>query len=229
LISDCVVLVEPRHNLAGEELKRYPGKGDTNSFYLYKKKNSGGFLTHSSILNLTSDEVTTNPILRGVWIMRKYLGIPLREPPPVPAFEPDLRSAKSKKEQIEIHKTNKSCAACHVYIDPFGLALEKYDNIGSFREKYKNRREIKVDEELADTAIQGLQDLKEVILEHYKDIYVMNFAEKLLEYLLRRKVENREYYELYNIVNKLKGERYPIKTMLISIIGHSSLVSWRGY
>ena len=43
------------------------------------------------------------------------------------------------RQQVEKHATVASCAVCHVRIDPFGFALEKYDAIGRLRAE-GNRR-----------------------------------------------------------------------------------------
>jgi hypothetical protein len=55
----------------------------------------------------------------------------------VPAVEPDIRGAQTIREQLARHRAVASCAACHAQIDPLGFALENYDVIGGWREKYR--------------------------------------------------------------------------------------------
>ena len=98
----------------------------------------GGLLTHASIHAVTSNGSTTSPVIRGTWMLEKFLGTPAPPPPPdVPAIEPDIRGATTIKEQLAKHRTNASCNSCHRKIDPLGFALENFDVIGGWRENYR--------------------------------------------------------------------------------------------
>ncbi|HEX3134141.1 MAG TPA: DUF1585 domain-containing protein, partial [Planctomycetota bacterium] len=57
-------------------------------------------------------------------------------PPSVPAIEPDTRGAKTIREQLDKHRTQETCSACHAKIDPAGFALEQFDILGSARDQY---------------------------------------------------------------------------------------------
>jgi hypothetical protein len=71
--------------------------------------------------------------------MRKILGQPPQPPPPsVPAVEPDISGATTIRAQLEKHRSDPVCAACHAKIDPAGLALESYDVIGGWRDRYRS-------------------------------------------------------------------------------------------
>ena len=98
----------------------------------------GGLLTQASVLKVTANGTTTSPVLRGAWIMERILGKPPPPPPPgVPAVEPDTRGATTIREQLDKHRTVASCAACHAKIDPPGFALESFDVIGGWRDRYR--------------------------------------------------------------------------------------------
>ncbi|PAW80630.1 MAG: hypothetical protein B9S33_18080 [Pedosphaera sp. Tous-C6FEB] len=98
----------------------------------------GGVLTHASVLKVTANGTTTSPVLRGVWVLDRILGRPVPPPPPnVPAVEPDIRGATSIRDQLAKHRATENCAGCHARIDPPGFALENYDVIGGWREKYR--------------------------------------------------------------------------------------------
>ncbi len=64
-------------------------------------------------------------------------------PPPagVPGIEPDIRGATSIRVQLAKHRDDATCAACHAKIDPPGFALECFDVIGGYRERYRANRE----------------------------------------------------------------------------------------
>ena len=72
-------------------------------------------------------------------MLKNIVGRPVKPPPPnTPAIEPDIRGAKTIREQIAKHRELESCAGCHNRMDPLGLALENYDVIGGWRTKYRS-------------------------------------------------------------------------------------------
>lgn len=99
----------------------------------------GGLLTQASILKLTANGTTTSPVIRGAWVMDKIMGDPPPPPPKsVPAVEPDIRGATTIREQLAKHTKDKSCAACHARFDPVGFALENFDVMGAWRDRYRS-------------------------------------------------------------------------------------------
>ena len=56
----------------------------------------------------------------------------------MPAVEPDTRGATTIREQLAKHRSDTSCAACYASIDPPGFALESFDPVGGFRERYRS-------------------------------------------------------------------------------------------
>lgn len=99
----------------------------------------GGFLTQASVLKVTANGTTTSPVPRGAFVMDRLLGEP-PEPPPssVAAIEPDVRGATTIREQLAKHREDPQCAGCHARIDPPGFALEAFDVIGGYRERYRS-------------------------------------------------------------------------------------------
>jgi hypothetical protein len=97
----------------------------------------GGFMTQASVLKITANGTTTSPVLRGKWIMERILGIDIPPPPPVAAVEPDIRGAVTIRQQLEKHRENASCASCHSKMDPPGFALESFDVMGGWRDRYR--------------------------------------------------------------------------------------------
>jgi hypothetical protein len=98
----------------------------------------GGVLTMASVLKVTANGTTTSPVLRGAWVMDRILGTPPPPPPDnVSAIDPDIRGAKTIREQLAKHRATESCAGCHRLIDPPGFALESFDCIGGWRDHYR--------------------------------------------------------------------------------------------
>lgn len=99
----------------------------------------GGLLTQAAVLKVTANGTTTSPVKRGAWVMRKIMGLPPQPPPPtVPAVEPDISGVTTVREQLEKHRSDPACAGCHAKIDPAGLALESFDVIGGWRDRYRS-------------------------------------------------------------------------------------------
>jgi hypothetical protein len=55
----------------------------------------------------------------------------------VPAVEPDIRGAKTIRDQLVRHRQDPACAGCHARAEPLGFALENYDVIGGWRDRYR--------------------------------------------------------------------------------------------
>lgn len=97
----------------------------------------GGLLTQASVLKVTANGTTTSPVLRGNWIVERILGLRIPPPPPVTAVEPDIRGAVTIREQLAKHRADPSCASCHRKMDPPGFALESFDVLGGWRDRYR--------------------------------------------------------------------------------------------
>jgi hypothetical protein len=93
-----------------------------------------GLLTQPGLMSVLSHPVTTSPVKRGKWVLEQLLCINPPPPPPgveVPPLTPE--EGGSMREQLEEHRQNPECAACHNLMDPIGLGLEHYDAIGRYR------------------------------------------------------------------------------------------------
>lgn len=98
----------------------------------------GGLWTQSAILKVTANGTNTSPVKRGRWVAERLLGIPIPPPPPtVKPIEPDTRGAKTLREQLALHRSDPSCAACHARFDPYGFALESFDVTGGYRKNFR--------------------------------------------------------------------------------------------
>jgi len=115
-------------DIAGDEVRRVALPPGTHR---------GGVLTQGAILKVTANGNTTSPVVRGAWVAERLLGIPAHPPPSgVPAIEPDIRGAKTIREQLAQHRSDPSCASCHRAFDPIGFALENFDPSGKWRTQY---------------------------------------------------------------------------------------------
>jgi len=82
--------------------------------------------------------VANEPVLRGNWVVETLLGEKLPRPPAnVPRLPEDERGNEglTVRQLVAKHTSIPECAVCHVRIDPFGFALERYDPIGRRRDR----------------------------------------------------------------------------------------------
>ena len=98
----------------------------------------GGVWTHSAVMKVTANGTSTSPVKRGVWFAERLLGLHIPPPPPdITPIEPDIRGAKTLREQLELHRNSAACAACHAKFDGYGFALESFDVAGAYRAHYR--------------------------------------------------------------------------------------------
>jgi hypothetical protein len=161
----------------------------------------GGLMTMGSVLKVTADGFDTSPILRGAWVSKSIAGNTLSPPPEnVKAIEPEHgEEATTLREQIEEHKSNKACYACHKSIDPYGFALESFDATGQWRTKYRVKKahkatfqykpkgyydlagEVDPSGEIAKETFTDVFGLKKILLSKHQKI-AYNFIKKFFEY-----------------------------------------------
>ena len=188
----------------------------------------GGVLTMGSVLKVTANGTTTSPITRGVWVLERLLGTPPPKPPAgVQALEPDIRGAKTLKEQFAKHRNDPSCASCHAKIDPPGFALENYDVIGGWREYYrqanwtKGVKEVKGQRYLraadVDTDGRTIEDIKKALLAD-KDQLARALARKLATYATGGAPESGDQSEIEEIVGRIRGKNYGLKSLIQEIV-----------
>ncbi len=192
----------------------------------------GGLLTHASILNLTSNGTTTSPVVRGVFLLDHILGTPAPPPPPdVPPIEPDIRGASTIKQQLAKHREIPQCSSCHQKIDPFGVALENFDVIGGWREKYRalentgGRQPKLIDGKTVESddtipkmgAYQDFEEFRSLLLEH-EELVFHNMAHKLATFALGRTMDFADREDLEHIVAHTRANGGGMKTMLHALV-----------
>jgi hypothetical protein len=170
--------------------------------------NRGGLLGQGSILTVTSYPNRTSVVQRGKWILENLLGAP---PPPPPPEVPNLKphgedgSLLTMRQQMEQHRSNAVCAACHSRMDPLGFALENYDGVGKWRTKDAGHI-IDASGKLPDgTQFDGMPGLKQLLLTSRREDFVQTVAERLLTYALGRGLETYDRPAVRRIVREASG------------------------
>ena len=182
--------------------------------------NRRGLLGKGSILTVTSYPNRTSVVLRGKWILENLLGTP---PPPPPADVPELKAERNGKiltmrEQMEAHRANPVCAACHARMDPIGFALENYDGVGKWRTEEAGTP-IDASGQLPDgTRFEGPAGLTEILLTKYREDFVRTATEKLLTYALGRGVEYYDNPTIRAISREAARDNYRVSSWILAIV-----------
>ena len=190
----------------------------------------GGVLTQASVLKVTANGTTTSPVTRGAWVLRTILGKPPDPPPPdAGAIEPDIRGAKTIREQLDKHRRAPSCASCHVKIDPLGFALENFDVTGGWRDNYRvlsgpnlamtrNGPKVEADATLADgRSFRNIDELKKLLTED-KDQLASALTEKLLIYATGRGLRFADRATVKEIVAHSRARNYGLRSLVHEIV-----------
>jgi Protein of unknown function (DUF1588)/Protein of unknown function (DUF1585) len=200
----------------------------------------GGLLTQGSVLKVTANGTTTSPVVRGVWVVERLLGGHVPPPPPVPAVEPDLTGATTLRQQLARHRNDASCARCHDKIDPAGFALENFDPIGGWRDRYRilpGPRPVIDNPKQKPTQVlykdglpvdptgklptgesfNDIRDLK-ALLKRDPDRVTRCLAEKLLTYGLGRGLGFSDRATVQAIVDRTRANNYGFRSLVHEVV-----------
>lgn len=177
----------------------------------------GGILGQASVLTVSANGIDTSPVVRGVWMLESFLGTPPSPPPPdVEPLDPDTRGAKTIRDQLAKHRSSATCNDCHRKIDPLGFALETYDAIGRWREKYERGPKIDPHGELPDgQSFAGIGELKKILMGR-RELIARSLVEKMLAYSTGRQTVPSDRAEVDRIVDSATGLRDVIELLVQS-------------
>jgi hypothetical protein len=200
----------------------------------------GGLLTQASILKVTANGTTTSPVLRGHWITERILGYETPPQPPVGSVEPDIRGAVTIRQQLAKHRADPSCASCHTRMDPPGFALESFDVMGGWRERYRAVKEgippvpgigmngqrftfhealpVDASGELPDgRAFADIREFKRLLLKDEVTL-ARNLAQQLTIYATGAPIHFSDRPTIERIVERARATDYGVRTIVHEII-----------
>jgi len=230
MLNRCIAEHYQIAGITGEEFRRVP---------LPNGSHRGGVLLQASVLKITANGTFTSPVLRGSWVLRRILGEP-PDPPPadIPAFEPDTRCATSIRQQLAKHRSLASCASCHTRIDPPGFALENFDVIGGWRDRYRAEKgesprakwhgrriweyglgpPVDASGELPDgRAFKNIDDFKQLLLER-EDQVARNLTQQLLTYATGAGIQFADRDVVEAIRGSVKSRAGGLRTLIHEIV-----------
>lgn len=204
----------------------------------------GGLLAQASILKVTANGTNSSPVVRGAWVMERLLGDPPPPPPPgVPGVEPDIGGASTLRELLDKHRDQIDCNACHRKIDPPGFAMEVFNPIGGYRDRYRSlgegeviRQPVKgqrvryrlgpsVDCTGQTAEGQGFDSFAEFqsILANHDRQLAKTVAEKLLTFAVGREMGFSDRPEIDRIVDSVAADGYRVGDILQAVIASNIL------
>ena len=185
----------------------------------------GGLLTQAGLLAMNSDGKDSHPLKRGIWVLKSLLNDP---PPPPPAAVPIIDLADPEiakmtlKERIENHRDQPACKSCHAKIDPWGIAFENFDAVGSWRTKVEGKPIDASSKLFNKQEIDGIEGLKRFLLEDRQDQFTQAVVHKLTTYALGRPLTFGDRAEIDQITAKLRKQGDGLATA-IKLIAASDL------
>lgn len=199
----------------------------------------GGVMAQASVLKVSANGTATSPVIRGVWVLERIMGIvPPPPPPAVPGVEPDIRGAETIRQLLDKHRDMTSCKGCHQLIDPPGFALEQFNPIGGYRENFRSmgvgeRINLQVDgrkvrykkglpvdasgELLDGRTFNGFDEFKNRLLEDQSGI-AHCLTEKLLTFGTGRELGFSDRQGVEEIVKQLHENGDGLKTLIKQIV-----------
>lgn len=213
-----------KHRLAARQLfeQQLVNKMKDRQYFRVPVKDPryGGVITNAAILSMTSGPKRTHPIARGAWIIEVIFNDP---PPPPPNDVPPLNEDASDenltiREKFAVHRENPDCAGCHSRLDPLGFALENFDVVGRWRDKYENGRSV----DAAGTLMKkynfgGIVEFKNSLL-HERRRFARAFTAHLLRFAMSRELTPRDSIIVEAIVNKTEADDFRIKSLIREVI-----------
>jgi hypothetical protein len=159
----------------------------------------------------------------------------------VPELEGDRGSAEDPsaavnvRQSLERHRQDPGCAACHALFDPYGLALERYDAVGTYRSVYEDGAPIDDSATLPPSAgpqdgltFEGLDGLSRAVSANPR--FGACLAKKLFTYGLGRVVTAADEPHLQAATRRwlAEGTTPSIRRLIHALISTEAFRSRRG-
>ncbi|MEM6691966.1 MAG: DUF1592 domain-containing protein [Planctomycetota bacterium] len=207
-----------RHYKVADDIEGLRPGGGIQTVSISPLSQRGGLITQGSILKVTADGTTTSPVVRGVFVNERILGARIPPPPPgIPAVEPDVRGATSIRDQLAKHAADESCNACHRIIDPPGFALESFDPVGVWRDRYGiGGKGVAIDPSgrtVSGDSFDGLQSWQALFVNQRRRI-ARGFTEQFLTYATGAPIRHSDEPVIDRVVSDSEASEFGIRTLI---------------
>ncbi|WP_413287655.1 DUF1592 domain-containing protein [Bdellovibrio sp. HCB337] len=180
-----------------------------------------GLLTQGSLLTITSSPTETKPVARGSQILN---GITCNPPPPFPdglTVTPLADSPNSNltitERMAEHRKVGTSCYNCHKEMDPVGLGLENYDQIGRFRTTYASSgNPVDATGSIRNVAFQGGMQLVDILAQ--QNDFKRCLTKKLMTYAIGRSMTTADQCAIQTIGDDFVAQKRTFSDLIAAIV-----------
>ena len=214
------------YTLANERLARHYGLENVHGSQFRKVAfnagdRRGGLMTQAGLLAMNSDGKDSHPLKRGIWLLERILNDPPPPPPPaVPQIDlADPEIAKlTLKERIENHRNDPACISCHAKIDPWGIAFENYDAVGSWRDEVDDKPVDASSRLFNKEKLDGVDGLKRYLLANRQDQFCRSMVHKLSTFALGRPLSFADRSSVDQITADLRKQDDGLATLVTLIV-----------
>ena len=241
-------LLDAQFRILNHDLAKYYGidfVSRTNKFEKVEAppaKPTAGLLTLGAPLIIRGTGRESSPFARGAWLLTDLLGTPPPSPPPsVPELPDDPEFEKLPlREKFAAHRNAPSCASCHTRIDPWGIALERYDASGRRRSRYVDLSKSTISQQrnvkskfvfgqnvlseaaLRDgTPVNDVTGVRDAILKSpRRGLFLKHMARLLLSYSMGRSLTVKDEPSLKELTDSFGEGEIGLRSAIIQVVRH---------
>ena len=181
-----------------------------------------GILTHASVMTVHAAFDDSSPTARGSLILDNLVCRPI----PLPNIDipelPDPIPGQTNRERFEQHTSNAACASCHSIIDPIGFALESFDAVGAYRDRYANGQPVDNRGGLvsgdpdADGEAIGAKALSDRLLR--SDSFQSCFVTQWMRLGLGRELTSNDDCIRDRLITEFRESNFDIRALILNLI-----------
>lgn len=180
-----------------------------------------GLLTQGSVLTLTSSPSETKPVGRGAQILNN---ITCNPPPPFPdgltvtPLADSANASASIRDRMAQHRVvGTSCYGCHKEMDPVGLGLENYDQLGRYRTVYAGSgNPVEAYGTIRDYNFNNGMELINFIVQ--QDDFKRCITKKLMGFAIGRTITNTDQCAVNTIAKEFVVESRTFSDLIAGIV-----------
>ena len=173
-----------------------------------------GLLSLSAWLVAHSDAEHSSPIRRGRWLSDRLLCSPVPPPPAGLEIDPvEFDGEQTVREQLERHRSDPTCNACHSLLDVLGIGLEEFD--GSARQLVGD--DLDTLGELPDgRTFEGAAQLAALYTDDAT--FTGCLTQKLFTYAVGRRMDIHDLPHLEDITAQVVAEQGDLRRLIDAIV-----------
>jgi len=182
-----------------------------------------GILGLGAFLTMNAHATSTSPTLRGKYILERVLCVDV--PPPPDSVDLDFTEesaeAASLRDQLERHRDDPACSACHLLMDPPGFLFEHFDPTGAWRDT-DNGVPIDASGELSGVDLSGAGDLGDLLADH-PDVGPC-MVRQLFRHAHARLDTSADEVTLSQLSTTFADKGHRFRDLLVELVVHDSFV-----